>query len=186
MIVIILCNIIVIIICLYVYYAYLCTYDALTCLIFTIHREPELSSMFYVIDARRQIAAVANNFSGKGTEDVSEYPSTEIIFCDIENIHVMRASFASLLTISMPKDIVSNMFSVAPGTVGGNLAAGFSALGQAPGTAQVTSSSTSAGTDTSDDTWYLTNLVDSGWIRHVSQILSAGVTAAEKLHLSGR
>ena len=37
-------------------------------------REPELSSMFYIVDARRQIAAQANMASGKGTEDVSSAP----------------------------------------------------------------------------------------------------------------
>lgn len=36
------------------------------------------------------------------------------------------------------------------------------------------------------DTWFLTNLSDSGWIRHISQVLRAGTKVAEKLHLSGR
>jgi Myotubularin-like phosphatase domain len=30
--------------------------------------------------------------AGKGTEDISLYPNAELIFCDIDNIHVMRAS----------------------------------------------------------------------------------------------
>lgn len=63
--------------------------------------------MFYIVDARRQIAATANMASGKGTEDVSEYPFTELIYSDIENIHVMRSSFQSLLTINLPKDVIS-------------------------------------------------------------------------------
>lgn len=63
--------------------------------------------MFYIVDARRQIAAQANMASGKGTEDVSEYPFTELLYCDIENIHVMRSSFHSLQNINLPKDVIS-------------------------------------------------------------------------------
>ena len=63
--------------------------------------------MFYIVDARRQIAATANMASGKGTEDVSEYPHTELIYSDIENIHVMRSSFSSLLSINLAKDVIS-------------------------------------------------------------------------------
>lgn len=73
------------------------------------HREPEMSSMFYIVDARRQIAATANMASGKGTEDVSEYPFTELIYSDIENIHVMRSSFQSLLNVNSPKDVISKI-----------------------------------------------------------------------------
>lgn len=32
---------------------------------------------------------------GKGTEDVSAHLNTELVFCNIENIHVMRASAIS-------------------------------------------------------------------------------------------
>ena len=47
---------------------------------------------FIILDARRQIAAALNMAAGKGTEDISLYPNAELIFCDIDNIHVMRAS----------------------------------------------------------------------------------------------
>jgi hypothetical protein len=136
--------------------------------------------MFYIIDARRHIAATANMASGKGTEDVSEYIHTDLIYCDIENIHVMRSSFWSLVNINAPKDIM-NM--IAQGT-GGNIAAGLG-LGSSAIDSPILPSS-NGGTGTVEDTWFLTNLENSGWIRHISQIISAGVTVAEKLHLTGR
>lgn len=33
-----------------------------------------------------------NQAAGKGTEDVSLYTHTELIFCNVDNIHVMRQS----------------------------------------------------------------------------------------------
>jgi hypothetical protein len=42
--------------------------------------------------------------AGKGTEDVSWYNRTELIFCGIENIHVMRASFAMYCDALMSSD----------------------------------------------------------------------------------
>jgi Myotubularin-like phosphatase domain len=49
-------------------------------------------SRFTILDARRQIAATLNMAAGKGTEDVTLYPNTELLFCNIDNIHVMRVS----------------------------------------------------------------------------------------------
>ena len=50
----------------------------------------------YILDLRRQIAAAVNMATGKGTEDVSLYTNTELIFCNVENIHVMRSSASFL------------------------------------------------------------------------------------------
>ena len=57
---------------------------------------PYLGPKLHILDLRRQIAAAVNMATGKGTEDVSLYTNTELTFCNIENIHVMRSS-ASLL-----------------------------------------------------------------------------------------
>lgn len=50
----------------------------------------------YILDLRRQIAAAVNMAAGKGTEDISAYTNAELIFCNIENIHVMRTSLSCL------------------------------------------------------------------------------------------
>lgn len=151
--------------------------------------------MFYIIDARRQIAATANKASGKGTEDVSDYRCTELVFCEIENIHAMRASFGSLLDISAPKDL-KNRFAPTAGTVSGNLAAGLGLSGSAShqthghgaaaAAASASSSSSYSAVEAADDMWFHTNLTDSGWMRHISAILGAAVLTAEKVHLMGR
>ena len=57
---------------------------------------------FYILDARRQIAATLNMAAGKGTEDISLYPNAELIFCNIDNIHVMRASVQGLAELLYP------------------------------------------------------------------------------------
>ena len=57
------------------------------------YRESENGpAKFIILDARRQTAATLNMVVGKGTEDVSLYSNTELVFCNLENIHVMRAS----------------------------------------------------------------------------------------------
>jgi len=62
------------------------------------HLDPEAHahSKLYILDARGKMAATLNMAVGKGTEDVSAYPNTELVFCNIDNIHVMRASAIAL------------------------------------------------------------------------------------------
>lgn len=55
-----------------------------------------LGPKLFILDLRRQIAAAVNMVAGKGTEDTAEYTNTELIFCNIDNIHVMRASLNNL------------------------------------------------------------------------------------------
>lgn len=58
--------------------------------------EIENPSEFYIVDCRKPIAATANSALGKGVEDAKNYENTKVVFINIENIHVMRASFKSL------------------------------------------------------------------------------------------
>lgn len=58
-------------------------------------QEPE----FVFIDARSNIAATANSAHGKGTEDVRNYKSSRLHFCNIANIHAVRASYANLALV---------------------------------------------------------------------------------------
>ena len=52
--------------------------------------------MFYIVDARGVLAAVANMAAGRGTEDVTVYERTELIYAGIDNIHSMRSSMDAL------------------------------------------------------------------------------------------
>lgn len=66
------------------------------------HTEEESPSKFYILDARREIAATLQRVAGKGTEDVTMYSNTELIFFNIDNVHVMRSSAACLGELLLP------------------------------------------------------------------------------------
>ncbi|XP_065059134.1 myotubularin-related protein 2-like isoform X2 [Rhopilema esculentum] len=56
----------------------------------------------YIMDARPKINAVANQAKGGGYEDSDNYPNTELVFLDIQNIHVMRESLRKLRDMCYP------------------------------------------------------------------------------------
>lgn len=58
--------------------------------------EEDAFSKLIILDARGKVAATLNMAMGKGTEDVSYYPNTELVFCNIDNIHVMRSSATAM------------------------------------------------------------------------------------------
>lgn len=73
--------------------------------------EIERPSDFYIIDCRRSIAASANTAMGKGVEDVKHYSNTQLVFTDIENIHVMRGALRAVeeaLVSSCPASFASD------------------------------------------------------------------------------
>jgi hypothetical protein len=62
-----------------------------------LHRgEEDNFAKLCILDARGKVAATLNMAMGKGTEDVSYYQNTELVFCNIDNIHVMRTSAVAL------------------------------------------------------------------------------------------
>lgn len=64
---------------------------------FYFNRHPKhRHSKLYIMDARGRVAATLNMAAGKGTEDVSEMQNTELVFGNIDNIHVMRQAASSL------------------------------------------------------------------------------------------
>ncbi|GMI08615.1 hypothetical protein TrVE_jg11336 [Triparma verrucosa] len=54
--------------------------------------ELEDPSTLYILDARKILAATGNQVQGKGTEIIANYAHAELVYCNIENIHVMRDS----------------------------------------------------------------------------------------------
>jgi len=56
----------------------------------------------FIMDARPRINAVANQAKGGGYEDSDSYPNTELVFLDIQNIHVMRESLRKLKDMCFP------------------------------------------------------------------------------------
>ena len=66
--------------------------------------ELEEPSTLYILDARKVLAATGNQVQGKGTEIISNYAHAELVYCNIENIHVMRDSVGALGVAGVTKD----------------------------------------------------------------------------------
>eukprot|EP00002_Diphylleia_rotans_P034575 TRINITY_DN7441_c0_g1_i1.p1 TRINITY_DN7441_c0_g1~~TRINITY_DN7441_c0_g1_i1.p1 ORF type:complete len:825 (+),score=134.04 TRINITY_DN7441_c0_g1_i1:50-2524(+) len=65
-------------------------------LIQAIRMTNENAKTLMVLDARPKLNAVANQAKGAGFEDMSLYEGCQMLFLDIENIHVMRKSLLRL------------------------------------------------------------------------------------------
>jgi hypothetical protein len=94
---------------------------------------------------------------GKGTEDATNYINTELIYCNIDNIHVMRNSLTMLGELALP---------------------------DADSSSSASSSSSSLELDARAG-GYHAKLDDCGWLKHLRLILVASVQVAEKMHLEG-
>ena len=51
------------------------------------------NSSLVIYDARSWVAATANMFNGKGTENPKYYKNIDLQFLDIDNIHKVRESY---------------------------------------------------------------------------------------------
>lgn len=56
----------------------------------------------FIVDARPHVNAVANRGAGGGYENEDNYDKCEILFVNIQNIHVMRESFRKIAEMSLP------------------------------------------------------------------------------------
>ena len=60
------------------------------------------------VDARGKLAALANKAKGKGTENIAkDYPGTDLLHLNIENIHHMRKSLDELTDVCEPLNLSS-------------------------------------------------------------------------------
>lgn len=59
------------------------------------HENP--AEKFVIIyDARPKLSAIGNRLTGKGYESSKAYPMCKTYYCNIENIHVVRASWEAM------------------------------------------------------------------------------------------
>jgi len=120
--------------------------------------DEDLYAKLFILDARGKIAATLNMAVGKGTEDVSLYQNAELVFCNIDNIHVMRSSANALAdTLSAQSNLHTNLRDVLQG----------------------------ANANDGSGTGYFARVEESGWLKHLRLIIMASVFAAEKLHFDG-
>mmetsp|Transcript_1686 Transcript_1686/g.3145 ORF Transcript_1686/g.3145 Transcript_1686/m.3145 type:complete len:1001 (-) Transcript_1686:1399-4401(-) len=130
-------------------------------------RESEFRpATYYIFDARSMLAAMANMAAGRGTEEVDNYIHTEIVFCGIDNIHVMRASYEALCKAVLmdAKCCLSEMDSIHQTSIQKN---------------------TSTISHREEQFDFMKRVDASNWITHCSKVLMASVLVAEKLHLEG-
>ena len=166
----------------------------------------EAPRKLYIFDARGPLAATFNKAQGKGTEDVSMYSNTELIFCNVGNIHVMRASYA-LLGELMGAPTFSSLQQI-----GENVSSSFSALSSpassvssssfftassptatASSTTTTTAQSAAAGAMSPSaggavglkdpSVAFYSKLEECGWLKHIRLLIIAAVRVAEKMHL---
>lgn len=114
-------------------------------------------SKFYIFDCRGKVAATFNRAAGRGTEDASQYQNTELLFCNLENIHVIRSS-AMLFADALSGDLMQQATS---GVCDRTQLLDASAVG------------------------FYTKIEESGWLRHIRMILMSSIMVAEKLHFEG-
>jgi hypothetical protein len=58
------------------------------------------TNKLHIYDARPYLNALANKMKGAGFENTDYYKNSEISFCEIENIHFVRAAYAKVRMIS--------------------------------------------------------------------------------------
>ena len=73
----------------------------------------EEKNKLIIYDARPMISAYANLLKGAGFENIENYKNTQLIFCEIDNIHAVRQSYSKLQMMLSHKDLSSdkNFFS---------------------------------------------------------------------------
>lgn len=149
--------------------------------------DSEAPTKFYIFDARRQIAATLNMAAGKGTEDASIYNNTDLIFCDIDNIHVMRMSAITFADCNLPGAFApttssSTSVHIANGSNIITSSAGTPLAGHRIGVSGNISSNIDM---TGSGAGYYSKIEESGWLRYLRLIINASVMVAEKMHLEG-
>ena len=65
----------------------------------------------YIVDARPHVNAIANRTTGGGYEDQDHYKKCELIFLNIQNIHVMRESLRKVFDMAAPSSNSSSLAS---------------------------------------------------------------------------
>lgn len=114
--------------------------------VFKLNSTNSLDKLF-IVDARPLVNAVANRGSGGGYENEDNYDKCEILFLNIQNIHVMRESLRKIHEMAMPN-------SMSPNQPGG---------------------SSSNSNNPYDDKNFFLNLENSKWLEHIKFVLNGAL-----------
>eukprot|EP00742_Colponemidia_sp_Colp-10_P010695 GILJ01011769.1.p1 GENE.GILJ01011769.1~~GILJ01011769.1.p1 ORF type:complete len:1254 (-),score=118.15 GILJ01011769.1:125-3886(-) len=72
-----------------------------------LNRSSSGSNLLFIVDARKQIAAVGNRAMGKGTENPDNY-QCKLVYMNVENIHVVRESYTKVAELCRPGSLASD------------------------------------------------------------------------------
>ncbi len=114
----------------------------------------------FIVDARPQVNAVANRGAGGGYESEDHYEKCEILFVNIQNIHVMRESLRKVHEMAMPNT---------------NPATSASYLNSQQQQQNQAASVSFNNSNVLDDKNFFLNLENSKWLEHVRFVLNGSL-----------
>lgn len=135
---------------------------------------------YYIIDCRSKVAANANAVMGKGIENFNSLVQTQVFYCGIGNIHVMRSSIESLHSLLVP-------FTPRGASAVTRGMKGLFNRSTSTATPQSSEDDSMSGPDVAfmDNSLYARQLLSrvetTGWIDHVRCVITSSVLVAETL-----
>ena len=141
----------------------------------------------FIVDARPHVNAVANITTGGGYESEDNYENCELLFLNIQNIHVMRESLRKIFEMALPVaapasnsvasgNLISNATNhlgniIGPAT-GSNRATVINNGSNSNATINFSSNSSSS---LYDDKNFFLNLENSKWLEHIRFLLNGAL-----------
>lgn len=115
----------------------------------------------FIVDARPLVNAVANRGAGGGYENEDNYDKCEILFLNIQNIHVMRESLRKIHEMAMPNSTFNSQPSNHTGPNNNSNSA--------------VSSINNSNNNPYDDKHFFLNLENSKWLEHIRFVLNGAL-----------
>lgn len=130
--------------------------------IFKLNSNNSLDKLF-IVDARPLVNAVANRGAGGGYENDDHYEKCEILFLNIQNIHVMRESLRKVFEMASSSSVISSgITSNQSQTITNNLVSN-------------NSQNNNIINGLNDDKNFLINLENSKWLEHIRLVLNGAL-----------
>jgi hypothetical protein len=138
----------------------------------TLYKMNTINSLdkMFIVDARPLVNAVANRANGGGYENEDYYKDCELVFLNIQNIHIMRDSLRKIYDMATNYTILNHQ--------------------KEDQTTTTTSSSNNASSNAeqqklnnlNDDKNFLLNLESSKWLEHIRCVLNGALKIVKYMH----
>jgi myotubularin-related protein 1/2 len=129
------------------------------------------TNKLFIVDARPLRNAVANRAAGGGYENEDHYENCEILFLNIQNIHVMRESLRKVFEMALPAHNHHTVVNgLQPQTSANNLTSPPNNNNN-----NNTNNNSNVHINLNDDKNYLVNLENSKWLEHIRLVLNGAL-----------